>query len=62
MLKLMSKKIFTILHSKTLLIPYIPIGPDKQFFLSIRSDYFLIGQVKHVLWILKRTLSLRQFF
>ena len=38
------------------------IGPVKQTFSAQHCDYFLIHQVKHVSWMLKRTVQLRLFF
>ena len=30
--------------------------------MSVKFDYFLTYQFKHVFWVLKRTVSLRRFF
>ena len=38
------------------------IGPVKQNFLVLNGDYCLIHQIKHVFWVLKRTVSMRRFF
>ena len=38
------------------------IGPVKQNNLAYNCDYFLIHQLKHVFWVLKRTISSRRFF
>ena len=38
------------------------IGPVNQIKFSVKCDYFLIHQFKHVFWVLKRTVSLRRFF
>ena len=38
------------------------IEPIKQKYLALKCDYFLIHRLKHVFWVLKRTVSLRRFF
>ena len=62
MLKLMDKKIFTILHSNILSILIylynnflISIGPVKQKIWAKNCNYFLTEQSKHMLWSLKKT-------
>ena len=34
------------------------IGPDEQTLMRVKCDYFLSHQIKHVFWVLKRTVSL----
>ena len=38
------------------------IGPDKDRMSTLKCVYFPTLQFKHVFWVLKRTVSLRQFF
>ena len=38
------------------------IHPDKQILWALQFDYFLIHWSKHFFWVLKRTVSQRQFF
>ena len=38
------------------------IGPDKDSLCTYDCIYFLTKQLKHVFWVLKRTVSLRRFF
>ena len=42
--------------------------PNTEYFMQafskecVAEKYFLISQPKHMLWVLKRTVSMRQFF
>ena len=38
------------------------VDPDKEILLALICNYFLTYQLKHVFWVLKRTVSLRRFF
>ena len=38
------------------------MGPDKDSLCTFNCIYFLTHQFKHVFWVLKGTISLRQFF
>ena len=71
MLKLMDMKIFTIFiyldvwiyqHQMCLLTRYYwhhSLPPHRRFKIV---HFFLISQPKHMLWVLKRTVSMRRFF
>ena len=43
---------------------YLDLDPGEQtfFLFCLKCDYFLIHQFKHMFWLLKRTISLRQTF
>ena len=48
------------------LIPYVytmleTMGPDKEV-LSVKLYFFHSHQFKHMFWVRKRTVSMRQFF
>ena len=38
------------------------IDPDKEILLAKNRNFFLTHQFKHVIWVLKRTVSLRRLF
>ena len=40
----------------------IGLGSDKKIFWTWDCNYFLIHQLNHVFWVLKRTVSMRRFF
>ena len=43
-------------------LKYFYIGPVKQILFVYNCDYFLIHQFKRMFWVIKRTISSRQFF
>ena len=45
-----------------LMFPLNRMGPDKHIILPQNCNHDLTPYTKHMLWVLKRTVSMRQFF
>ena len=43
-------------------VPYVPAFHDMMTQSAYKKKYFLISQPNHTLWVLKRIISMRQFF
>ena len=49
--------------AKGVFVPPLPTGLDRPLVKSAyQKNNFLISQLKHMLWVLKRTVSMRPFF